>query len=316
MSHWISNERFNQMMQGVQLLENLLHQWVESGIGSDPKLFANRLEALAERLIDYKCGGVARKLRILADTIKNELSDWLVQCTLIVTELYHCINNLKFSEYHNVELHLDLWIWIGLPIKKEQVLEGQGITDEWMVMGQVSEKEENLRVIKTFFLGRLTKRFGVLIEYLVGYQQIPFKWLIGKTYNCTMHFYPGKYGNRVINAAIAHESYDRWPEKSSKDLEAVKKMITDQYIHYPLFSYIPMIVKAKKIIKSNNNYFLIGHNSKLSLSQLSLNVLTKMMILGSDGVSEIFGLYQDSGFTPLSMNYRGEFHVLYKEEKK
>ncbi|MDT9323969.1 MAG: hypothetical protein P5693_25835, partial [Limnospira sp. PMC 1290.21] len=199
---------------------------------------------MAERLIDYKCSSLARRFRVLSNSIRNDATEWIQDCAQMLSELYYCAQQVKCVEYDNSDEFLDYWIWLGLPIKKEEVFKGKCILDDWVVLGQISEKEETLRVLKTFFYGKTSKKIGVLYEYMVAFQETSFKWTLGKHYSCSMYFYPGKMNFRIINDNVSAEKYDRWPENSSIDLKDAKAYIMQQMLDFPLTSFIPLILKA------------------------------------------------------------------------
>ncbi|MBK7429196.1 MAG: hypothetical protein IPI60_20310 [Saprospiraceae bacterium] len=297
------------MMAGAELLCAFCTDIISSGIYEGKKIWTEKLTYLSERLVDLKMGSLGRQIRLFLQDFDKEDSGW-VELLLEQIGIWHlCGLHLKriLSKEIPDENESSWLIWGGWTISKEH-LENLPITDDnWIVMGIVREKIEQLQSVRTWFYGEQNKRWAQHLEYLPTFQKTGFTWAVGKKYSAAMIFYPGVNNFRVKVKELRSESFATWPEAgdSLDNLSSIAGNLlakTPFLLNYPILIHSVHLRKAGKIIR------IADRSGKYISVHSATTIKPEWLLLSLDRELSIFGEWERGGLKILSIGYRAEFY--------
>lgn len=313
MPDYFSNtERWDLMSAGIRDLETFIDRCVVEGIGGQPALLAELLEQAAARLVDHKCGGVARRLRVLAEDLKQSREGWISEVIYLFGQLKLLCSQVRQSSLEELNTH-PLWLaWAGWNFKQDQVLKAQpSITDDWMVMGIKTEKEEKLRVQRTWFWGVKSKRAAIYLEYLVPFTKPAVYWVTGKIYHMQMTYYPGALNIRALPGNIDKQSFSPWPFEDGFSVMQTQQYVSEAMVYFPLMEHIPVFLKAAYVeLDAKKNVHVGDETGSFVETHIDSNHLWTLVALADQKNIALFGEMTKGKFTILSCGFRREFHRL------
>ncbi len=152
------------VVDGLDELARWLSDLVRQGLAGVSDRPPSFWDDRARRLIDAQAPGVARRVRQLADLPttgegwQGALLDRLARLHLMI-EAHRRIDSLP------PDVQADLRAAVGYPIDLDEVRAGPGFRDHWQVVGQRTEREEMLRVRRTWLVGRTTGQPALLLDF-------------------------------------------------------------------------------------------------------------------------------------------------------
>lgn len=311
MSYFNNVERWSMIKAAALYLDAFLGDTLADGIGSDSAVWTAQLEALAARMVDYKCGGIARRIRIGIEQMNKEAEHWPEVSARLCGQLIIFSKKILATEDDDLEDIAEWLIWSGWSIQQKQIMHKRPINDQWIVLGHSRQKEENLRVHRTWLYGQQCKKYGLHIEYLIGFNQPDVYWTVGKYYDGDMIYYPGKYNTRVMPFRINNDAFAKWPKDSGYSIEQVKAYTTNLLSTFPLVDNIPIHLKACSILVDDKKRVEIkddtGQMGQVRVEQGHFN---KLIALAGDGQVSIFGELNDGQLVLHSVGFQGEIHAL------
>ncbi len=141
-------------------LADLVRQGLAAAADRPPSLWDER----ARRLIDAQAPGVARRVRQLAD-LPTTGEGWQGALLDRLARLHLLIEGHRRIDALAPEAQADLRAAVGYPIDLDEVRGGPGVRDVWRVVGQRTERDERLRVRRTWLVGRETGRPALLLDF-------------------------------------------------------------------------------------------------------------------------------------------------------
>lgn len=313
MSVYFSNtERWELMSAGIHDLEAFIDRCVVEGIGGQPALLAELLQQTAARLVDHKCGGVARRLRVLSEYLEQGREGWISEVIYLFGQLKLLCSHIRHASLEELNAQ-PLWLaWAGWNFKQEQVLKEQpSIADDWMVMGIKTEKEEKLRVQRTWFWGIKTKRAAVYLEYLVPFSKPQVYWMTGKIYHMQMTYYPGALNIRALPGNIDKQSFSPWPIEDGFSVTQTQQYVSEAMAYFPLMEHIPIFLKAVYVELDDKRKIHIGDETGSFVEvQVDSDHLWTLVALAEQKTIALFGEMTKGKFTILSCGFKSEFHRL------
>jgi hypothetical protein len=192
------------MKDGAQSLLQWLEHVFAEGIHileNDPQL----LEDMAASLSDFKLGAMAKRLRLISEETTWK-ADWPVEAETDLLRMHRAALGLKHWEKQSLEWKWDIAQFVGVNIKKNEVLDLPGKKTRFIVVGRKEEVEERLTVHRTYILTR-EGQYGEIIDFTFANAK-PQLMPIGNRYNGDVHFYPSGVPTRCL---IKDYRYEKEP---------------------------------------------------------------------------------------------------------
>ncbi len=192
------DKRVLQMLEGVGDLETWLLDLVRQGLAATEQLEYTYWQEIAARMVDHKMGAVGLKVRSLA-LLQGGGTDWPEQMLSELAELYLLSQGLKQLDRLPEPLQEQVLQVAGRNVQQKTLLEQTGLSDTWIVMGQLTGVNiDNGTFRRTWLWGAKTERWALLLEY--DYRDIGFpqEWPIGQSFAAEVVYFPGSFPLRVV----------------------------------------------------------------------------------------------------------------------
>jgi hypothetical protein len=95
-------------------------------------------------------------------------------------------------------LAADVRTALGWPQNKGETLAQQGTADRWMVLGQIIEEEDRLRMRRTWMVGRATGKRALVLDFAAGTQPLDSSLIAGTEFEGDVVFYPSSLPLRAL----------------------------------------------------------------------------------------------------------------------
>ena len=159
--------REKKVAAGVDELQLWLKDVVRTGIMNVPRNSYQFNQNIIARMVDSQAGGLANQLRKL--NLINYFADgWQKQLIKHLSKMYLLTESFKNQDTLPENLRQEVRTQIGWTHAKEEVLNSEGLADEWSVLSVTLEEEGNLRTEKTWLFGKVCKRFALILNFYVG----------------------------------------------------------------------------------------------------------------------------------------------------
>lgn len=301
-------DRIRTMQDGAALLTQFILQLCSEGISRGPQSVARDLRELASRLVDHKSGSLARRVRLLADSLDSGSEDW-VPGLINELGLWH-IYARRMSSGQDPEQLLPWMLWAGWSLRQEWLTREPVVRDEWMVMGTLRERREQLTTQRTWLYGLRSGRMAESIEYLVAYQKPAYRWIAGKCYTASVQFYPvpQAYRIRILDCEEAH--FSKWPVTGSR-IDTLTADLQQRLQQFPLPGPEPLWLAGVRLMRQEGRISLTDGRSVWTTIVLSAEYQWLALSLSANHDIALFGEWNDRQLIVLAAGLHGEFHRLY-----
>lgn len=187
------NERLQQRLDnlagGLLELRYWLYDAMRGGIADLAQQPTEQWERLRARLIDAQAPGLAARIETLAETLT--LQDDPDQALEQVGLLYLYLRGFERWSELPPELQAEYLQQAGISVKKQEVLQGEGVVDHWLVLGRRVEVQERIDVQRTWLQGMRSGRLALLLDFAVGNRGFESNLNAGQAIDAELCYYPG-----------------------------------------------------------------------------------------------------------------------------
>jgi hypothetical protein len=192
-----ANAREAKVAAGAAELGRWLRDLVRQGLADAPSRPASYWSAAAARMVDAQAPGLARMVRELASAAASGegwQSRLLERMALIhlLLEAYGRIESLP------PPTQADIRTAIGWNQSQDELLAGTGLRDRWLVLGQRTEEEDNLRAQRTWLWGETCARPALLLSFAMFNQPLDRSLVPGTANDAELVYYPSNYPLRAL----------------------------------------------------------------------------------------------------------------------
>jgi hypothetical protein len=182
---------------GLDELERWLHDLVRRGLASlqaEPPRF---WDAVAARLVDAQAPGLARLVRELSG-LPASGEGWperlleRLGCLALLLQAYRRQDSLS------VPLRETVRALVGWTQNQDELLGGPGLRDQWLALGQRVERDDQLRVQRTWLYGQNSGEWVLVLAFAHGTQPLDTGLLPGAAFDAELVFFPGLAPRRAL----------------------------------------------------------------------------------------------------------------------
>jgi hypothetical protein len=196
-------DRLERVQAGAAELELFLKDLLRQGLLALPDKGTAFFEKTAARMVDAKAPGLASLVRAF-----NELpyhdgdNQWHSQALALCARTWLLLEAFQQFDTLPTPVQDDLRNLIGWTIKRSEILENQSlerIEDDWLCAGRMLTLEEDLLVLRQWFVGLRSQRSALLLDFAHKTQAPPTSlFLAGKTQRASFVFYPSNRPERAL----------------------------------------------------------------------------------------------------------------------
>lgn len=297
------------MAAGLQDLERRLRDLLSQGLAELDRLPPDFWDSFAARMVDAKLGGVARRLRRCKQLATSQ-GDWAGKVLRELAALHLLLQ--AFRQYDTLPLpwQIEVSTQLGVTIKKETVLAGPGLPDDWMVLGQYEVAEESLRARYCWLLGVQTGRYALLLDYAWGGQAFEQVYDTGAQLHGELVYYPGSWPQRAL---LRSQAPSQAPLKSLPgvpDLESLCQRYAEAIASNPWLPRIPALLSRVTPAGAPGQWVLIDKAGRCVPCSATEEVAWAIAAQSGGHPIPLFGEWDGEAFTPLSLLADGQVVVL------
>jgi hypothetical protein len=293
-------QKIKKINEGILIIEEWIIQLFKQGFDVLQK-DQHRLIEISTRMVDYGLPAIARKIRILPEKIIHE-SDWIDVVAQEIGELYLLCQSFKKFEVLDINKQEDLLSFVGVPIKKTDIKSYSiPISDQWVYLGTINEKEEQILISRNWFYGIQYKKFALLLDFQVNKFTKLRSFIMGKMYLGDVHFYPGTVPLRVTEIP---ETFHTITENLPYPRYTISAFLT-QYNYAislnPWLKMVPCILSHCSIIELNQAWYVMDENKDLLPLKTHGDTLWSLLAWSSIPNTLFIGEFNNNQFHILSV---------------
>lgn len=305
------SERLERAADGFDDLEGWLLDTIRRGLATTVAEDSQWSASIAARMADASLTGLSRTLRLLG-RISSAQPDWVEKTLAGLADSYLALRAFRKRDQLSEPLLADLQHWIGIPAKKEGVLQkGERVSDVWAVMGQTEAAiEDKLKVRRTWLLGTHSRRYALLMDYAFGGAPFAPGFVTGTVQQGTVAWYPSAWPLR----ALVFEDFQPLPTMESfsgfTDFQSFAQAYSAAVGQQPWLTYFPAaFLKVTVFLRHEKLFAVDGAGKRLPL-QAAENTIWRLLAVGGGHPVDLFGEWDGAVFTPLTVQCSGRTVVL------
>ena len=298
------NKRLHQMEVGLEDMEIWLTDTIRQGLASTERQGFDFWHDISSRMVDAKLGGLGKKIEAM-QLFQGGNINWVDKMLSQMTNLYLVAKGFKNLEKLPTLLQQELLSVAGINIKKDEVLEQDGMLDEWMVMGQTEGVEDRLNFRRVWLKGQKTKKDALILDYVFGEGGFPNHFPTGSIINGVLCFYPSSYPLRAIVRLPFGIVTESQPFNGFSGFKSFTLAYSKALLANPWLLDFPVCFENVKPIKKKNKLFILDKNNQQLEVLIQNQDDWKLLAMSGGYPIKIFGEWTGDVFIPLSAESEG-----------
>lgn len=292
-------KRLEQMAAGVEELEIWLSDMIQQGLAALEGQDEGYWQAVGAKMVDAKLGSIGRKLKLFVDLAGTK--HWHEQLLMDLSELYLLAQGFKRMELLPEALQQEILTVAGIAIKKQEVLDQHnGITDNWLAIGQTSGKEDKILYRRTWFLGEKTQHQGMVLEHAPAHIGFDTSWTVGAVYQGETLYYPSVYPLRMLfrQFRFSNEPFSNFV--GFEDFEAFLEAYAEATAAHPWIVAFPALLEDVIPVVQGEDLLLLDKNRKFLNAKMRADSHWKLLALSGGHSICVFGEWEKGTFFVMS----------------
>ena len=298
------NKRLHQMEVGLEDMEIWLTDTIRQGLASTERQGFDFWHDISSRMVDAKLGGLGKKIEAM-QLFQGGNINWVDKMLSQMTNLYLVAKGFKNLEKLPLLLQQELLSVAGINIKKDEVLEQDGMLDEWMVMGQTEGVEDRLNFRRVWLKGQKTKKDALILDYVFGEGGFPNHFPTGSIIKGVLCFYPSSYPLRAIVRLPFGIVTESQPFNGFSGFKSFTLAYSKALLANPWLLDFPVCFENVKPIKKKNKLFILDKNNQQLEVLIQNQDDWKLLAMSGGYPIKIFGEWTGDVFIPLSAESEG-----------
>jgi hypothetical protein len=268
---------------------------VRTGIVNVPQNPYQFNQTITARMNDAQASGLAAQLRKI-NKINFYGENWQKSLTKQLAKTYLLTEAYLRSEQIEGVLKEDLTTLIGWNTPKEEVLNTQGILDDWYVLSKTLEEEDKLTTERVWLYGTASKRMALILNFY-AFNQLPQNLLAkGSKVKAEMFFYPSVLPFRALLKQQLGIENDFLPLEGTKKIEEALNHISDSISNQPFIDKIPLILNDFVLLLKDNKWWLGDAFEQYVSLENTVEEAWNILAISQGKPFDCFVIYEDEKF--------------------
>lgn len=300
---------------GVDELRRWLRDLLRHGLADAPQRPTSFWEGMAKRMVDAQAPGLARQLRELG-SLAAAGGNWQARLLDGLARLHLLLESFQRIEQLDAALQADLRAALGWAQQKDDLPADGALRDQWLVLGQRTEEDENLRTQRTWLWGIASGRLALSLSFAMFSQPLDRSLPPGTLLDAELGFFLSSYPLR----AVVRERYG--PPQPCAGMPgapgcmAASAGYAEALARLPWIERFPMALAAVTPAPYGPGWHVYdkaGHTLPLDLH---FEAGWRLLALSGGRPLTLFGEWNGTTLLPLSAWAEGEFYAFYSEVQK
>lgn len=212
--------RASKIEAGLDELALWLRDLVRAGLATAPSRPTSFWDGMAARLVDAQAPGAARLVRELGATAASG-DGWAERLLARLGRLHLLVEAHRRVVTLPAPMQADVRRQLGWALSETELASEPAIADRWVVIGEALDEEGQLRVRRTWLVGRATGRTALLLHFAHG--KTPFAEAVppvGGALDAALAFHPGSFPQRAAVRDTVRDTA-RAPREASQTSERI-----------------------------------------------------------------------------------------------
>jgi hypothetical protein len=254
--------RETKISRGIEELKTWLQDVARTGIMNVPQDLYQFNANIIARMNDAQATGLAYQLRKM-NQLNFYQDGWQKDLTRLLARTYALADAYTRREQFDEPLREDLASLIGWKKSREEVLQQPAVRDQWLTVAKWSVQEDALTAETTWFFGRQSGRFALLLNYFAWGQRPTDLWVVGNVLDAEMAYYPGTYPFRALVKTQAQQApAANFPLVGLESLEALKDQVAEVLAVAPFSEQLPFMLGGLRLAIQGQQYYLVDQHAK------------------------------------------------------
>lgn len=296
-------KRLEEMQSGVEELELWLLDMIQHGLSEISHQDSNYWELFAAKMQDAKLGGIARRIRRMPALLEKE--NWHERLLKELSQLYLFVQSYK--QFHSLPelIQEEILTVAGVNRKRAELLEQDGVKDQWLVLSVSLEMEDKLFSRKTYMLGSKSGQIALVLDYNYGIPKFDLNWQVGSAFNAELVFYPLPYPLRALVKKHISSSVPLDTVAHYTDIETFAYAYAEAIAANPWLPSFPCLLADIHIVKKGQ-LLLLADSKGYSIPLLMEGSAAWSLLAVSVGQTfTVFGEWNDHYFRPMTILKEG-----------
>lgn len=300
------------MAAGLAELESWLTDLLRQGLASLEARSEEYWMELSQRMTDAKLKGIARRMRQFPALMREE--DWHEKLLAEIGDIYLIVKGFRTMGRPDCPLggglQDDLLGVAGVNFRKAEVLEGDTLSDHWLVAGQTRTEEENLLARRVWFVGEKSGKNVLLLDFSFGGAEFETNWKLGTVVEGEVAFYPSAFPQRVLfkTFQLANRPFDL-----SNGFSTLKKFAegyAQSLAENPWLGQFPAFLQEVAPVFHEKKFYLVDSEKNQLPLMPDEELGWRLMAMGGGKPMGVFGIWDATCFQVLSVVVEGQFRIL------
>ena len=190
-------QRDARVEEGVATCRVWLHDLIRSGLGHAQTIDHAEFDRFAARMVDAQAPGLATFIRAIPSQLSSG-SGWEARTLDHLGRIHLLLEAASRLAVLPEDLASDVRTTLGYSQSREDALAGPSTKDTWLVVAQVMEDDDRVRVRRTWLLGASTGTRALILDFAVGVQPFDPSLIGGTEFEGELAFYPGRLRQRAL----------------------------------------------------------------------------------------------------------------------
>lgn len=293
-------ERQRKVEAGLEELERWLRDLVRQGLAHAQKQPARYWDTMAARLVDAQAPGLARWLRDLA-SIPASGEGWSERLLGRLGSLYLLLEGYRRLDNLPEPLQADIRSVMGWTWQEADLPTDAWVHDCWLMLGQRSYEEAQMRVRRSWLWGRDSGRLALVLDFAFPGQTLsplvgPGVWL-----EAELGFFPSQYPLRALLRNTATATAQETTPPAYADGAALLTAYAEALAQQPWLETLPAIIAEVIPTRDNADAWLL-RDAAAGLLPCNPSFGDSWRLLACSGGQPLtlFGEWNGRQFWPLS----------------
>ncbi|MCH2046206.1 MAG: hypothetical protein MK212_18975, partial [Saprospiraceae bacterium] len=296
-------DRLSLMQNGISELEQWLGDLIRQGFANVNLMEPHYWDQVASKMTNAKLSGLSTQLKEISEQVRRQ-EDWIEQLALSLGGLYIQIQAFNKREHLPPLLLEHLYSTLGRNLRKNDVIElNLNVTDQWIVMGKKEGIDVEGRSYRRVWLkGIHQEKYALILDYAFGNKSYEQQFLIGSILQATVYYYPAQTPMRAIIKQFELLSQENYPVFTKLSFQDFLNTYAHHIAQTPWLKQFPVYISDVIIRKDAHNHWLLDRQGFIIPTEhLKQATLWKLMALSGGDTITVFGEWDGSKFTPLSV---------------
>lgn len=298
---------------GITELDRWLKDLIKNGILQLPYKENNYFEKMAARLVDAKAPGLANFIRKLQKLDFSKTDQWHQEAFQIIGKTYFLMDAYLNIDNQPIPLQSTIKNLIGWSQSTKDLLasEQKGVKDDWLVIGQIIEENDDLITQKNWLWGIQSNQPALIINFGTRFAPLDSQLIAGMFFHAELLYFDTAFPQRAIIKEHIAPPNQQLHLKADDNWEVIDKKLLSAILENPWIEDFPILINSTNIQTSQKNTYIIDNqnNAKIIDPNYPLEKLLNLMMIHEKN-SVIAGLLSNQNFIPFGIFSEHNYQVL------